>query len=63
MWKTYVQRRVSEIRELTNEDHWHFCPDDFNAADLPSPGCLATALAENQTWLRHGPEFPKYSKD
>ena len=61
-WKTYVQRRVSEIRELTNEDHWYFCPGELNAADLPSRGCLATALAENKTWL-HGPEFLKYSRD
>ena len=54
--------RVSEIRELTNEDHWYFCPGELNAADLPSRGFLTTALAENQMWL-HGPEFLKYSRD
>ena len=53
MWKTYVQRCVSEIQKLTNEDHWYFCPGELNAADLPS---------ENQMWL-HGPELLKYSRD
>ncbi|CAB3999850.1 Hypothetical predicted protein [Paramuricea clavata] len=62
MWKQYVQRRVTEIRELTNEKHWHFCPGELNVADLPSRGCSATALAENDTWL-HGPKFLKDPKD
>ena len=62
MWKQYVQRRVTEIRQLTNENHWHFCPGEINAADLPSRGCSATALAENETWL-HGPKFLEHSKD
>ena len=27
---------MSEIRDLTTEGHWHFCPGEFNATDLPS---------------------------
>jgi hypothetical protein len=61
-WKQYVQRRVTEIRQLTNENHWHFCPGELNVADLPSRGCSATVLAENDTWL-HGPKFLKDPKD
>ena len=61
-WKQYVQRRVTEIRQLTSEKHWHFCPGELNVVDLPSRGCSATALAENDTWL-HGPKFLKDPKD
>lgn len=58
IWKQYVNRRVTEIRQLTNEKDWRFCPGELNPADLPSRGCTATALAENETWLT-GPDFLK----
>lgn len=55
IWKQYIQRRVKEIRQLTGEDQWNFCPGERNAADLPSRGCSGS----NEKWF-HGPEFLKH---
>ena len=61
-WKTYVQNRVNEIRELTSNYEWRHCPGELNPADLPSRGCSGRELAEAETWW-NGPKFLKESKD
>ena len=55
-WKTNVQRRVEEIRSLTNKDSWRFCPGVENPADIPSSSCMAADLVHNDLWW-NGPLF------
>ena len=57
-WKTYVQRRVEEIRSLTDKDLWRFCPGVGNSADIPSRSCTAADLVHNDLWW-NGPSFLK----
>lgn len=57
-WKTYVQRRVEEIRSLTDKDSWRFCPGVENPADIPSRSCMAADLVHNDLWW-NGPSFLK----
>jgi hypothetical protein len=57
-WKTYVQNRVNEIRELTSNYEWRHCLGELNPADLPSRRCSGRELAEAETWW-NGPKFLK----
>lgn len=54
-WKQYVQIRVTEIRQLT-EESWRFCPGSENPADIPSRSCGANELISNELWW-NGPKF------
>ena len=62
VWKTYVQNRVNEIRQLTSNFEWRPCPGHLNPADLPSRGCSGPELARTENWLK-GPEFLRKSKE
>ena len=55
-WKTFIQTRVKEIRELTSEYEWRHCPGECNPADLPSRGCTGSELPECERWWK-GPRF------
>ena len=57
-WKPYVQRRVEEIRSLTDKNLWRFCPGVENPADIPSRSCMAADLVRNDLWW-NGPSFLK----
>ena len=56
IWKSYVQHRVDEFRNLTTKDSWRHCPGHLNPADLPSCGLTAKALVACETWWK-GPNF------
>ena len=56
VWKSYVNHRVQEIRELVEKESWRFCPGEKNPADLPSRGSRGIELTKNTTWW-NGPEF------
>ena len=62
VWKTYVQNRVDEIRQLTSEFEWRHCPGNLNPVDLPSLGWSGGDLATAETWFKV-PDFLKESKD
>ena len=55
-WRQYIQGRVNEIRNLTNQESWRFCPGKENPADLPSRSGGAMDLMNNRTWW-NGPSF------
>ena len=55
-WKTFIQTRVKEIRELTSEYEWRHCPGECNPADLPSRGCTGSELPECERWWK-GPRI------
>ena len=57
-WTQYVRNRVSEIRKLSDREHWFFCPGEVNPADLPLRGIHGKNLATNLFWWE-GPEFLK----
>ena len=56
VWKSYVQHRVDEIRNLTTKVSWRHCPGHLNPVDLPSCGLTAKALVACETWWK-GPNF------
>ena len=55
-WRQYVQHRVQEIRRLTGQDTWRFCPGSCNPADIPSRSCLGQELIDSELWWK-GPDF------
>ena len=61
-WKQYVNHRVNEIRQLTNENDWRFCPEQENPADLATRGLSGEELLNNSLWWE-GPEYLECSKD
>lgn len=61
IWKQYVRDRVNEIRRITDNESWRFCPGTLNPADLPTRGLTSTELSRNEVWW-HGPQFLKLSE-
>ena len=57
-WKTFVENRVSEIRQLIPPECWAHCPGRENPADLPSRGLTMQELATSGLWLS-GPAWLK----
>ena len=55
-WRQYVHHRVQEIRRLTGQGIWRFCPGSYNPADIPSRSCLGQELINSELWWK-GPEF------
>jgi hypothetical protein len=54
--KTFVANRVSEIRQHSDPDQWHYVPGYLNPADDGTRGLTVDLLTENHRWFR-GPEF------
>ena len=47
---------MTEIRSLTCDDSWRYCPTKENPADIASRGVSATELVNDEKWW-HGPKF------
>ena len=55
-FKSFVQKRLGKIRQLSEPRDWYYIPTDLNPADVASRGCTADQLIQNELW-KHGPEF------
>ncbi|MEE4247410.1 MAG: DUF1759 domain-containing protein [Kangiellaceae bacterium] len=55
-WKTFVNNRVVEIRQLVPEDSWRHVPGDQNPADIASRGLSAHKLQQCGVWWQ-GPKW------
>ncbi|UYV82355.1 hypothetical protein LAZ67_21001776 [Cordylochernes scorpioides] len=49
-WNTFVKKRVTEIRNLTDVKSWVHISGDENPADLPSRGCSAARYLKSEWW-------------
>ena len=58
----FVQRRLLEIRELTDVKSWYYVPSEENPADIPSRGLRVGDLRECQLWWQ-GPDFLKHKEE
>jgi len=56
IWKTYVQRRVEQIRELTDPHAWEYIPSASNPADVVSRGTTFSELLKFSLWWGSIPE-------
>ena len=54
--KWFTENRVGEIRQLTNNASWRYCPSSDNPADLLTRGIQAQTLASFQLW-KNGPAW------
>ena len=54
--KRFVQNRIDEIRNLTAQDDWRYCPTKDNPADLLTRGLTAEHFIQNALWF-NGPEW------
>ena len=43
-WKSFVQKRVDEIRKLAEPQTWSYVRSEDNPADIPTRGCKAFEL-------------------
>ena len=56
--KVFIANRISEIKKLTQEHKWQYCPTECNPADLLSRGLSYESLKSSTLW-RNGPEWLK----
>ena len=67
--KSFVANRIKEIRELTGEFMWKYCPTDTNPADLLSRGVSADRFKERSlwvigpVWLTDKDKLPKWNEE
>ncbi|MCG8429838.1 MAG: hypothetical protein MJA29_01505, partial [Candidatus Omnitrophica bacterium] len=61
-FKTFVANRLSEIRESSNPEQWHYVPSALNPADDATRGLSVGDLTQDHRWFR-GPEFLWGSED
>lgn len=54
--KTYVEKRIREIQDLTRGYTWRYCPTADNPADLLSRGISAEQFLEKDVWM-NGPRW------
>lgn len=54
--KTFIRKRVSEIKQLTASYQWRYCPTNTNPADLLTRGITADAFMDNSLWKK-GPAW------
>ena len=57
----FIQRRLLEIRELTDVNSWYYVPSVENPADIPSRGLRVGDLRECRLWWQ-GPDFLKHEE-
>ncbi len=53
--KCFVQNRVKEIHQLTNNATWNYCPTTDNPADLLTRGISADNLSKSTLWTTGPP--------
>jgi hypothetical protein len=53
---TFIANRIAEIKELTSEHRWKYCPTQYNPTDLLSRGIPYEELKSCTLWMR-GPEW------
>ncbi|XP_060575107.1 uncharacterized protein LOC132732649 [Ruditapes philippinarum] len=54
--KTFIQNRVMEIHEITENRKWRYCPTDQNPADLLTRGLSAKEYQKSRLW-NNGPKW------
>ncbi|XP_060575018.1 uncharacterized protein LOC132732552 [Ruditapes philippinarum] len=54
--KTFIQNRVTEIHEITENRKWRYCPTDQNPADLLTRGLSAKEYQKSRLW-NNGPKW------
>ncbi|CAG2184572.1 unnamed protein product [Mytilus edulis] len=54
--KPFVENRLKEIRKLTENAEWNYCPTDDNPADYLTRGIYAKHLYNNSLWM-NGPQW------
>ena len=55
-WKSFVQKRVDEIRKLAEPQTWSYVRSEDNPADIPTRGCKALELLVEDKWWK-GPKW------
>ena len=55
-WKSYVQKRVDEIRKLAEPQTSFYVKSEDNPKDIPTRGCKASELAVEDKWWK-GPKW------
>ena len=60
---SFVSRRIEEIKKLTNQHQWRYCPSAFNPADLLSRGVAVGALVDECSIWWKGPDWLCESAD
>ena len=51
-WKSFVQKRVDEIRKLAEPQTWSYVRSEDNPADIPTRGCKASELPVKDKWWK-----------
>ena len=59
-WKSFVQKRVDEIRKLAEPQTWSYVRSEDNPADIPTRGCKASELPVQDKWWK-GPKWLSHS--
>ena len=65
--KPFVANRVREIKELTSQTNWKYCPTSDNPADLLTRGITSQQLESSEmwkqgpSWLPHELQWPAWS--
>lgn len=54
--KKFLHNRITEIKSLTQDSEWKYCPTNDNPADLLTRGISASQLADAKLWY-NGPEW------
>ena len=54
--RTFIANRIAEIKELTSEHRWKYCPTQYNPTYLLSRGIPYEELKSCTLWMR-GPEW------
>ncbi|XP_074654082.1 uncharacterized protein LOC141908101 [Tubulanus polymorphus] len=52
----FVSNRIAEIKRLTGNFQWRYCPSSDNPADIVSRGSNLRCLQDSKLWW-HGPEW------
>ena len=58
----FHQRKLKNIRLLSNTESWHYVPSDSNPADIPSRGMRIKEFKNSQLWWQV-PEFLRRGKE